>query len=412
MGLMTKLVLTTFMVISSNYPAEASWQGPANVINLGWGNQPGQVAITYGDTEDDFPHAFRVDQNGNILVADSGNTRLQLFSPAGGLTKIITPVGFPSGIVGWPLQWELLGGSKVFAKRGDKYQIYDFQGNLINQFNGVATYIDEIDVLPDDSIVVYKSDEKKFYQYSPTGQLIKTTTARPAELGLVKEERIGGDRYKITVSYPDRTYPLILKGPYEKYVRDSSGYIYAVSGKLVKRFNYCGRELGALSLPENQVTIIPPIGQGFEEQAQLIAQYGEPVVAPNGDVYTWKRTPDNYSILKWTWVDDPNAPTGPDAPSGLTVTPSINGLYLTWTASPQDLSAVSSAQAGPGCVTGYEIARATSAGGVYSTVATVDKGVIKYNDTTASASTTYYYKVRAMAGTEFSPYTAEVSGKR
>jgi hypothetical protein len=63
-------------------------------------------------------------------------------------------------------------------------------------------------------------------------------------------------------------------------------------------------------------------------------------------------------------------------------------------------------------VPGYEIARAATSGGVYSTVATVDKGVVKYNDATANAGTTYYYKVRAKAGDEYSPFTPEVSGKR
>ena len=131
-------------------------------------------------------------------------------------------------------------------------------------------------------------------------------------------------------------------------------------------------------------------------------EYGPPVISPNGDVYTWKRTPDKYSILKWQWQDDPNVPAGPDAPTGLTVMPSTSGIYLTWTASPQD----------PGCVTGYEIARATSAGGVFSTVATIGKGVLKYNDTTVETGITYYYKVRALAGTDSSAYTSEMSGKR
>ena len=384
------------------YFADAAWNGPATVLNMGWGNQPGQVAINYGDTEDDFPQDFRIDQAGSILIPDSGNVRVQLFSATGNLVKIITPLGFTSVIDSWPLQWELLSGSKLFTKRGDKYQIYNYDGSLIKQFSGVATYIDEIASLPDDSIVVYKSDEKKFYQYSPTGQIIKIMTTRPLELGVVKEQRINSDKYKITVSYPERVYSLVLSGPYERYIKDANGYLYALSGKLVKKFNICGRELGPLTLPENQVTIIPPVGKGFEERAQLIAQYGEPVIAPNGDVYTWKRTPDKYSILKWTWVDDPNVPTGPDAPTNLGLTPSINGLYLTWKASPND----------PGCVTKYEIARSTTSGGVFSTIDSVEKGVLKYNDTTAETGTTYYYKVRAMAGSDPSAYTSEVSGEK
>jgi hypothetical protein len=143
-------------------------------------------------------------------------------------------------------------------------------------------------------------------------------------------------------------------------------------------------------------------GEQVEPEVTVLEGYGSPLLAPNGDVYTWKRTPDKYSILKWTWVDDPNAPTGPDAPTGLTLMPSTTGIYLNWTASPND----------PGCVTGYEVARASSAGGVTTTVATVEKSVIKYNDTTAEVGTMYYYKVRAKAGSEYSNYTTEVSGKR
>lgn len=250
------------------------------------------------------------------------------------------------------------------------------------------------------SLVQYR--KQQYSLYSPAGQLIKTSTTRPLELGKVSEKRISANKYKITVTYPDKAYSLDMAGPFEKYVRDTNDFMYALSGKVVKKFGACGKELGSLTIPENQLNIIKPSGRGVEAVAELIAEYGQPVVAPNGDVYTWKRTPDTYSILKWTWVDDPNVPTGPDAPTGLTVMPSTTGLYLTWTASPQD----------PGCVTGYEIARATSAGGVGTTISTVNAGVVKYNDTSASAGTTYYYKVRAKAGSEYSNYTSEVSGKR
>jgi hypothetical protein len=69
-------------------------------------------------------------------------------------------------------------------------------------------------------------------------------------------------------------------------------------------------------------------------------------------------------------------------------------------------------------VTGYEIVRATNAGGPYSTLATVNvgtanaAGTIRYTDTTIESGKTYYYKVRALAGTEYSPYSNEASGKK
>ena len=45
----------------------------------------------------------------------------------------------------------------------------------------------------------------------------------------------------------------------------------------------------------------------------MVALYGKPFIAPSGSVYVWKRTDDSYSILKWTWQDDPNTPRCPDA---------------------------------------------------------------------------------------------------
>ncbi len=403
MGLKRKSIIAILVIklsfVSITY---AAWEGLAEVVSMTWGQGNGQVGLESADTADTFPRSILISSDNKIAVGDIVNNRIIIFNTDGGLQKAFSPAGIPAGARIAKIQWGFLSGGRLLIKLGDKYQIYDYNGNLQNQFSGVATYIGEIITLSDDSIVVYKTDTKTYSFYSSTGQLIKTSTTRPLEVGIVKEQRIGDANYQITISYPDRNYTLKLKGPYEKYIRDSNDYIYAVSGKEVRRFDHCGKELASLSTPENQYKLIRSGGRGLDAIYDLVAEYGEPVIAPNGDVYTWKRTPDKYSILKWTWVDDPNVPTGPDAPSGLTVTPSINGLYLTWTASPND----------PGCVTKYEIARSTTSGGVFSTIDTVDKGVIKYNDTTASAGTQYYYKVRAMAGSEFSPYTAEVSGKR
>lgn len=244
-------------------------------------------------------------------------------------------------------------------------------------------------------------DTKIYSLYSPTGQFIKTSTERPLELGKVKEQRISSGKYKITVTYADKEWGIVGAGVLPKYMRDTNGNLYGFGDVQVFRYDNCGREMASLTMPEKQTQEISR-GPAVEPKIKVLAEYGSPVVAPNGDVYTWKRTPDTYSILKWTWMDDPSVPPGPDAPTGLAVAASVGGLYLSWIASPQD----------PGCVTGYEISRATSAGGVSSTIATVNAGALKYNDTTASAGTMYYYKVRAVAGNEFSPYSNEASGKR
>ena len=95
--------------------------------------------------------------------------------------------------------------------------------------------------------------------------------------------------------------------------------------------------------------------------------------------------------------------TTPDAPTGLRLIIVPNGFQLNWKPSPQD----------PGIVTGYEIVRSANIfSGPYTTVATVNNGVSQYTDTTAEPENIYYYKVRAVAGDVFSPYSNTVAGER
>ena len=402
MGLRTIIIFlfVLFRVCGTGY---AFWTGPSEEASGSWGNQPGQFAINYQETHDIFPTTIAISSSGQIAISeDQTLKRVQIFK-GGTLEKIIDTFAFDM----------VFSNSDLFVSGGG-FRKYDPAGNLI--WNKPEISFFALYATFDGNIIGYNRKENKYSLYSPTGQLIKTSAERPLELGVVKTESRGSGNYRITIIYPDKTYVLTSDSYFEKYVRDNRGYVYGLNSGGVWKFNQCGKEIAELIVPtEEKETITAK--NAPDQSIDFDVEYGQPIVSANGDVYTWRKSLNKYSIVKWTWVDDPNAPTGPDAPSGLSVAPSINGLYLTWTASPNDLSAVAQAgvtpaQAGPGCVTKYEIARATSAGGVHSTIGTVDKGVIKYNDTSASAGTTYYYKIRAVAGTEYSPYTTEVSGKR
>lgn len=92
----------------------------------------------------------------------------------------------------------------------------------------------------------------------------------------------------------------------------------------------------------------------------------------------------------------------PGLPTALKLVIVPNGFKLSWNLSAQD----------PGIVTGYEIVRSDLASGPFTKVATVDKGVFQYIDTSASREIIYYYKVRAVAGTAYSPYSNTVTGER
>ena len=389
------LLLLTFLLSTIISSSQAAWQGPIQVLSGVWGSGVGQFGFEAGDSGDDFPRSFGISASQRIIIADSINEVLHVFDNNG---MFLRDINKPQEWSGWPSS-VLVNGECAVVGYVQMTHTFDIAtGNLLGKANnmGGAKYVNE------NCSSIYSGGKKKGWKiYTPTGQLLKTSSEMPLELGKVTTEPLGSARYKITISYPDKIYGLSADRAFVRFTRDIKGFIYGVNAGGAWRFNQCGNMIGAVLLPSAQITTIPSQGKG-EPNVNVHEEYGEPVIAQNGDVYTWKRTPDKYFILKWTWVDDPNVPTGPDAPTGLTLMPSTTGIYLTWTASPGD----------PGCVTGYEISRATSAGGVATTVATVNAGVVKYNDSTGSAGTTYYYKIRAKAGSEYSNYTAEVSGKR
>jgi hypothetical protein len=128
-------------------------------------------------------------------------------------------------------------------------------------------------------------------------------------------------------------------------------------------------------------------------------------LADDGSLYASEFTVDSYSIVKWNWQDSPDDPIGgPDAPVQLEgVSDTTSSVMLKWVYSLQD----------PGCVTGYEVGRATTAGGPYTAVGTVQPGDINkgysYHDTTGKSGTTYYYVVRAVSAIGDSPYSNEIA---
>jgi len=89
------------------------------------------------------------------------------------------------------------------------------------------------------------------------------------------------------------------------------------------------------------------------------------------------------------------------APTALKLVIVPSGFRLSWQPAPQET----------GRVTGYEIVRATIFSGPYEAVARVGKGVLSYTDTTAKPEHIYFYKVRALAGAEYSPFSGAATGE-
>ena len=322
------MAATAIISLSVGSVANAAWQGPVEVLVGNWGNNPGQFGIEYGDSGDNFPRSIGVTKAGRVVIADPINEVLHTFNSDGSfLRDIIKPVQRKW----WPYSLDAVNDECVVVGYVEYTHTYNVATGVLV---GAANNMGGADYVNDDCSQIYSGGKAGWKVYSPTGQLIKTIATRPLELGKVQSAKLGEKNYKIMVTYPDKVYGLSSDRRFLKYVRDTNGKVYGVNPGGAWRFNQCGKLEGTVLMPKADID--KTLGEGREEPSIYInAQYGEPVIAPNGDVYTWKRTPDKYSILKWTWVDDPNTPSGPDAPTNLAVAASINGLYLTWTHIPK-----------------------------------------------------------------------------
>jgi hypothetical protein len=365
----------------------AGWSEPELIISGSWGKGDGQFDKAEYDTDYNLPDIASILPDGTVLIHDTVNWKMMVFKENGELLKevfwqmIVNPKG--EKVMHLPEYW-IIGVDR-----------YTKDGNIIIGSRNTAKLL------------------------SPSGELLVTYDTNPLEMGIIRKTLYGVDgSSQHTVEYEDNTYNVtsaVAVAP-ESFVRDAQGYLYAagktkensISDKLrhrVFRFDLCGRILGFLDLPEDNIEEIDLGGEAYQGEYRYVyhAQYGPPVIGPGGSIYAWKRTPDTYSILKWDWVDDPSDPQGgPEPPANLAVQESLDGLLLTWGASPQD----------PGCVDSYEVERATSSDGIYSSIGSTDAGILRYNDPTILPGETVYYKVRAKSGGEYSDYTAVASGKR
>jgi len=411
MGIRRMLSSIVLLVLLYNSEAFASWSGPNVTVQGSWGASDGQFGLHKAETKDEIPDSIVILSDGKILVDDGVNGVIKIFDVNGQFLKAleIWALGF------WGLDSDQVVSGKLDATGKTRIGVYSLskgQWLWVDNNRDIGYLSEELVYVSDAKDIYIWNNSNKGYRYSSTGGLIETFTTKPLVFGKEeKYQKLNDGNYLTGIKFDDFTYKCKTPTGLNSFTRDKLGYLYGIARvgeqkelhTRIYKITKCGNVIATLDFPADKRHGVEFTDQLPTTSIEVVdEEYGPPVVTPNGDVYTWKRTPDNYSILKWTWQDDPNMPTGPDVPTGLVVMPSAAGLYLTWKASPQD----------PGCVSGYEIARATTSGGVYTSLATVDKGILKYNDTTATAGTTYYYKVRAVSGTDYSPYTSEVSGTK
>jgi len=372
----------------------ASWSEPDEIVKGGWGKGEKEFGFRPGDIKDQIPWNFLLLFDDKIVIEDWLNNRLKLYLPTGAYLKSIVQPGI--GL--YELDSEKIVSFKWNAKLKKRnigiYSIMKEKWLWVDHANSFK-YVSNIELeVLNRNIFIW--DGKNGYQYSPTGQLLKTYKERPLELGVVKEKRLGNKRYKVTIKYPDKEWVVISKGACRRYVRDLNCNLYCPGHRQVIKYDEDGNEAARLTMPERIADEFPGVGPGVEAAIEVKEEYGPPVVSPNGDVYTWKRTPDTYSIIKWTWQGPP------DAPQSLKVSSLKTGLNLTWKPPLEGAKAVKE----------YEIVRSDEMCGQFSSIVTVPQNTLKYEDKDVSEGTTYRYKVSAIKHTGSSKYSNKAACKR
>jgi DNA-binding beta-propeller fold protein YncE len=134
-------------------------ESPSTMFQGGKGSGKGQF---------DAPTAMAVDANGNILVADTGNGRIEKFSSNGTFLTSIGQFEAPNGIA------VDRAGNMYVAEIGSKHRIRKLgpDGTFIAEWAPGLYGPRRIAIGPDDSIYVDDSGHNRIVKFSPYGQVL------------------------------------------------------------------------------------------------------------------------------------------------------------------------------------------------------------------------------------------------
>ena len=121
-----------------------------------------------GKGQFDSPTGIAVDPNGNVLVADTGNRRIEKFSPNGAFVTDIGQFEAPNGIA------IDRAGNIYIAEIGSKHCVQKLgpDGTFIAKWAPELYGPRKIAIGPDDSIYVVDSGRNRIVKFSPDGQVL------------------------------------------------------------------------------------------------------------------------------------------------------------------------------------------------------------------------------------------------
>ena len=142
---------------------------PENVSNMFEGGKG------TGKGEFDSPMGIAVDPNGNVLVADTNNGRIEKFSPTGAFLSIIGTKGSGHGQLGEPNGIAIDRSGNIYvAEVGSNHRVQKLapDGTFIAEWAPGFYGPRRIAIGPDDSIYVVDQGRTRIVKFSPDGQVL------------------------------------------------------------------------------------------------------------------------------------------------------------------------------------------------------------------------------------------------
>jgi DNA-binding beta-propeller fold protein YncE len=131
-----------------------------------------------GKGEFDLPSGMCIDGNGNILVADTGNGRIEKFSPTGAFLSIIGMKGSGHGQLGEPNGIAVDRAGNIYvAEVGSNHRVQKLapDGTFIAEWKGPDAGFygpRRIAIGPDDSVYIVDQGRTRIVKLSPDGQVL------------------------------------------------------------------------------------------------------------------------------------------------------------------------------------------------------------------------------------------------
>jgi DNA-binding beta-propeller fold protein YncE len=219
-----------------------------------------------GKGEFDSPTAMAVDSNGNILIADTGNGRIEKFSADGTFLTSIGRFEEPNGVA------IDRAGNIYVAEIGSRHRVQKLgpQGTFIAEWKPGLYGPRRITIGADDSIYVDDSGRNRIVKFSPDGQVLATWGSEGSGEGQFKgisSVAVDPANNKLYVADPlnsriqvfDSTGKFVTKWPVPEWgqtlgfedlaVDSQTGRLYASSAHMnsVLVFDLNGTRVGSLT---------------------------------------------------------------------------------------------------------------------------------------------------------------------